>query len=184
MSEHELSTPRLLLRQWRDADLDRWAELNADPEVRRHFGSVLDREQAAGSLAAFREELAERGWGWWAVELRSDGRFLGFAGLDPVDEEMPFGGVEAGWRLHRDAWGHGYATEAGEAVLRYGFEELGLPEILAVIAAANTPSRAVASRLGMAHDPAMDFLDPSVPPGPSQAAVVYRIARNGAPAQG
>ncbi|RKE17846.1 GNAT family N-acetyltransferase [Streptomyces sp. TLI_171] len=175
MTETELTTPRLLLRQWRDADLDRWAELNADPEVRRHFGTLLDRAQAAASLAAFRAELAERGWGWWAVQLRSDGRFLGFAGLDPVDEEMPFDGIEAGWRLHRDAWGHGYATEAGRAVLRYGFEELGRSEILAVIAERNAPSRAVAARLGMVHDPAMDFLDPSVPPGPEQRAVVYRL---------
>lgn len=175
MDAVELTTPRLLLRQWRDEDLDRWAELNADPEVRRHFGTVLDRAQSAASMEGFRADLAERGWGWWAVQLRSDGRFLGFAGLDPVDEEMPFGGVEAGWRLHRDAWGHGYATEAGRAVLRHGFRELALPEVLAVIAAANAPSRAVAERLGMAHDPALDFLDPSVPPGPQQPAVVYRL---------
>ncbi|MFD7732871.1 GNAT family N-acetyltransferase [Kitasatospora phosalacinea] len=175
MESVELTTPRLLLRQWRDEDLDRWAELNADPEVRRHFGTLLDRQQAAAALERFRAELAERGWGWWAVELRSEQRFLGFAGLDPVDEEMPFDGVEAGWRLHRDAWGHGYATEAGRAVLDHGFRELGLPEILAVIAEANAPSRAVALRLGMVHDPAADFLDPQVPPGPGRRAVVYRL---------
>lgn len=178
MTAAELTTPRLLLRQWKDEDLDRWAELNADPQVRRYFGTLLDREQSAGSLDHFRTELAQRGWGWWAVELRSERRFLGFAGLDPVDPEMPFDGVEAGWRLHRDAWGHGYATEAGRAVLRYGFEELGLAEILAVIAAGNTPSRAVAERLGMVHDPAADFLDPGVPPGPQQRAVLYRLARD------
>ncbi|QKW18467.1 GNAT family N-acetyltransferase [Kitasatospora sp. NA04385] len=175
MAAVELTTSRLLLRQWRDDDLERWAELNADPEVRRYFGTVLDREQSAAALERFRAELELRGWGWWAVELRSERRFLGFAGLDPVDEEMPFDGVEAGWRLHRDAWGHGYATEAGRAVLRYGFEELGLPEILAVIAEDNAPSRAVAGRLGMAHDPAADFLDPSVPTGPGRHAVVYRL---------
>jgi RimJ/RimL family protein N-acetyltransferase len=178
MTVTELTTPRLLLRQWQDEDLDRWAELNADPQVRRYFGTLLDREQSAGSLEHFRTELAQRGWGWWAVELRSEHRFLGFAGLDPVDPEMPFGGVEAGWRLHRDAWGHGYATEAGRAVLRYGFEELGLTEVLAVIAAGNTPSRAVAERLGMVHDPAADFLDPGVPPGPQQHAVLYRLAKS------
>ncbi|WP_033216476.1 GNAT family N-acetyltransferase [Kitasatospora phosalacinea] len=175
MTVAELTTSRLLLRQWRDTDLERWAELNTDPEVRRYFGTLLDAAQAAASLERFRAELAERGWGWWAVELRSERRFLGFAGLDPVDEEMPFDGVEAGWRLHRDSWGHGYATEAGRAVLRYGFEELGLPEILAVIAEDNAPSRAVARRLGMAHDPAADFLDPSVPSGPGRRAVVYRL---------
>ncbi|BAJ26970.1 MULTISPECIES: GNAT family N-acetyltransferase [Kitasatospora] len=173
----ELATPRLLLRQWKDTDLDRWAELNADPEVRRHLGPVLDRAEAAAALEHFRTELGQRGWGWWAVELRSEQRFLGFAGLDPVDDGMPVTGIEAGWRLHRDAWGHGYATEAGRAVLHYAFEELGLPEILALIAADNAPSRAVARRLGMAHDPAADFLDPDLPPGPGQRAVVYRLAR-------
>ncbi|MFF4340606.1 GNAT family N-acetyltransferase [Kitasatospora sp. NPDC001540] len=175
MTVVELTTSRLRLRQWRDEDLDRWAELNADPEVRRYFGTLLDRQQSAASLEHFRAELAERGWGWWAVELRSERRFLGFAGLDPVDAEMPFDGVEAGWRLHRDAWGHGYATEAGRAVLTYGFQELGLSEILAVIAEANEPSRAVARRLGMAHDPAEDFLDPQVESGPGRRAVVYRL---------
>ncbi|MFD8599433.1 GNAT family N-acetyltransferase [Kitasatospora sp. NPDC059646] len=172
----ELTTPRLLLRQWEDGDLDRWAELNADPEVRRHLGPVMTREQSAGSLAAFREELADRGWGWWAVRLRAEGTFLGFAGLDPVDEETPFDGVEAGWRLHPDSWGRGYATEAARAVLRYGFEELALPEILALIAAANAPSRAVAERLGMTRDPSRDFDDPALPPGPSRRTVVYRLA--------
>ncbi|MEV7122508.1 GNAT family N-acetyltransferase [Kitasatospora griseola] len=171
----ELTTPRLLLRQWKDGDLDRWAELNADPEVRRHFGSLLTRAESAGSLAAFRAELAERGWGWWAVQLRDGGRFLGFAGLDPVDEEAPVEGVEAGWRLHRDAWGHGYATEAARAVLRYGFQELALPEVLALIAEGNTPSRAVAERLGMTYDPAADFDDPTLPPGPHRRTVVYRL---------
>ncbi|MFF0298509.1 GNAT family N-acetyltransferase [Kitasatospora sp. NPDC004614] len=173
----ELTTPRLLLRQWQDSDLDRWAELNADPEVRRYFGAVMTREQSAGALEAFRAELAERGWGWWAVELRDGGRFLGFAGLDPVDEEAPVEGVEAGWRLHRDVWGHGYATEAARAVLRYGFEELALPEILALIAAGNAPSRAVAERLGMTYDPAADFEDVTLPPGEHRRTVVYRLKR-------
>ncbi|MBQ0827053.1 GNAT family N-acetyltransferase [Streptomyces tagetis] len=173
----ELRTARLLLRGWRESDLEPWAELNADPEVRAYFPDVLDRARSDASAAFFQAGLDRRGWGWWAVETVATGEFIGFAGLDPVDAGMPFTGVEAGWRLARAAWGHGYATEAGRAVLAHGFGELGLPEILAVTAAGNARSRAVMGRLGMVHDPAEDFDDPGVPEGPLRRSVVYRIRR-------
>ncbi len=92
----ELRTDRLLLRQWRESDLAPWAALNADPRVREHLGGVLTRQQSEASAARFRAELERRGWGWWAVEVRATGEFVGFTGLDPVDEGMPFTGVEAG----------------------------------------------------------------------------------------
>ena len=171
----ELKSGRLLLRQWRDDDLEPWAAMNADPEVREFFPEVLTPERSAASLAYFRAELADRGWGWWAVE--AGGEFIGMAGLDPVDEGLPFDGVEAGWRLARPAWGHGYATEAARAVLEYGFDVLGLAEILAITATGNVRSRAVMRRLGMRHDPAEDFDDPDVPEGPLRRSVLYRIGR-------
>jgi RimJ/RimL family protein N-acetyltransferase len=175
----ELTTERLVLRQWRDEDLDLWAAMNADAQVREYFPEVLTRSQSAASLAYFRGTLAERGWGWWAVEVAASGEFVGMTGLDPVDEELPFDGVEIGWRLARPAWGHGYATEAARAVLAYGFETLGLREILAITAAGNERSQAVMRRLGMTHDPADDFDDPTVPGGPLRHSVLYRIGRPG-----
>jgi len=174
MTISELRTERLRLRQWRDADVPAWAAMNADPAVREFFPQVMTYEQSAGSVAAFREELAERGWGWWAVEEAATGAFVGFAGLDPVEEELPFGGVEVGWRLARAAWGHGYATEAGRACLDYGFGSLALTEILAITAVGNDRSRAVMQRLGMTYDPADDFDDPTVE-GPLRRSVLYRI---------
>ncbi|MER0477636.1 GNAT family N-acetyltransferase [Streptomyces sp. Edi2] len=171
-----LQTERLLLRAWRPADLAPWAAMNADPEVRRYFPEVLTREQSEASAARFQACLDERGWGWWAVEVRATGEFIGFTGLDPVDEDMPFTGVEAGWRLTRSAWGHGYATEAAEAALAFGFTTLGLPEILAVTTATNLRSQAVMRRIGMVRDPADDFDDPDVPDGPLRRCVVYRIS--------
>jgi RimJ/RimL family protein N-acetyltransferase len=170
-----MRTERLWLRQWRDEDLKPWAEMNADHEVREFFPWVLNQQQAAESIASFSKELETRGWGWWAIEELSTGRFAGMAGLDPVDEGMPFHGVEAGWRLARWAWGKGYATEAARAVFAYGFEQLRLPEILAVAAAGNLRSRAVMKRLGMTHNPAEDFDDPTMPPGPLRHSVVYRL---------
>jgi RimJ/RimL family protein N-acetyltransferase len=172
-----LTTNRLILRQWREADLDPWAALNADPEVREFFGGVLTREQSRASLELFRDDIAKRGWGWWAIEVRETGEFAGMAGLDPVDDGLPIQGVEIGWRLARWAWGRGYATEAARAVVAYGFETLGLREIVAIAAARNLRSRAVMDRLGMTYDPADDFDDPTEPPE-LRRSVVYRLRRS------
>jgi RimJ/RimL family protein N-acetyltransferase len=95
-----------------------------------------------------------------------------------VDEEMPFNGVELGWRLARPAWGHGYATEAGLAALRYGLRTMGLPEVVAVTMARNVRSQAVMRRIGMTSDPAEDFDDPDVDEGPFRRHVVYRKLRD------
>ncbi|MEV4343137.1 GNAT family N-acetyltransferase [Actinoplanes sp. NPDC049596] len=170
----ELRTDRLLLRQWRDDDLDAWASINADPAVREFFPTVLTREESLASLSHFRDELGQRGWGWWAVEAPGEG-LIGMAGLDPVDEEVPLQGIEAGWRLARKTWGRGYATEAARAVLTYGFTQLHLPEMLAIAAVGNVRSHAVMRRLGMTHDPAEDFDDPTAPAGPLRRSVVYRL---------
>jgi RimJ/RimL family protein N-acetyltransferase len=171
----ELRTERLVLRRWRDSDLEPWAAMNADPEVREHLGDTLTREQSDASVAGFQAEFDERGYGWWAVEVQATGEFIGFAGLDDVDDDMPFTGVEIGWRLARSAWGHGYATEAALATLSFGFETLELPEILAVTTATNLRSQAVMHRIGMTRDPADDFDDPSAPDGPLRHNVLYRI---------
>lgn len=173
----ELRTARLVLRPWRDSDLAPWAAMNADPEVREHLGAPLTRAQSDASVARFRADFDRRGYGWWAVEVRATGEFIGFAGLDDVDEGMPFTGVEIGWRLARPAWGHGYATEAALAVLAHGFGALGLAEILAVTTAANLRSQAVMRRIGMTRDPAGDFDDPGRPAGPLRPNVLHRIAR-------
>lgn len=171
----QIRTERLLLRPWKEADLEPWSAMNADPEVRRYLGDLMTREQSDGSVATFQAEFEERGYGWWAVEVVATGSFAGFAGLDQVEDDMPFSGVEIGWRLARDAWGNGYATEAARATLRFGFDVLALPEIMAVTTSGNQRSRAVMRRIGMTHDPAEDFDDHSVPDGPLRRNVVYRI---------
>ncbi|NYH88587.1 GNAT family N-acetyltransferase [Actinopolymorpha rutila] len=173
---NDIRTDRLLLRRWRGADLAPWAEMNADPAVREHLGDLLTPEQSAASVETFQAEFDERGYGWWAVEELATGTFVGFAGLDLVDEDMPFDGIEIGWRLARPAWGHGYATEAAFATLAFGFRTLALPEILAVTTAGNHRSQAVMRRIGMTRDPAQDFDDPSVPDGPLRRKVLYRIS--------
>ncbi|MET8176674.1 GNAT family N-acetyltransferase [Streptomyces clavifer] len=172
----ELRTDRLTLRRWLASDLEPWAAMNADPEVREHLGDLLTREQSAASLTRFQAEFEQRGYGWWAVEVEATGEFIGFAGLDRVEDGMPFAGVEIGWRLARPAWGRGYATEAALSVLSYGFDTLELHEVLAVTTATNLRSQAVMRRIGMTRDPADDFDDPQVPEGPLRPNVLYRIS--------
>jgi RimJ/RimL family protein N-acetyltransferase len=170
----EINTERVLLRGWRDADLKPWAEMNADPQVRAHLGPLLTPEQAAASMQHFQEGLDRDGYGFWALEVRETGEFVGMAGLDAVDDDMPVSGVEIGWRLARSAWGHGYATEAALALLEYGFTTLGLAEILAITTSENLRSQAVMRRLAMT--PAVEF--EYVEDGVRTLHVVYRKSRD------
>jgi RimJ/RimL family protein N-acetyltransferase len=99
-------------------------------------------------------------------------------GLHRVNAALPCApAVEVGWRLHPDHWGHGYATEAAGASLRFGFDEAGLVEIVAFTTTLNTRSQAVMERIGMARDPGADFDHPALPEGsPLRRHVLYRAA--------
>ena len=177
----EIRTERLILRGWRESDLAPWAAMNADPEVRRFVGPLLTFEQASAWALNFQDDLDRYGFGFWALEVRASGEFIGFTGLQTVDEELPFTGVELGWRLARPAWGHGYATEAARAAVRHGFGILRLTELVAVTMAANVRSRAVMERIGMTRDPAEDFDDPDVDEPSLRRHVLYRKRRDPGP---
>jgi RimJ/RimL family protein N-acetyltransferase len=171
-----LQTDRLLLRQWRDDDLDPFARLNADPRVMAHFPAPLSRAESDAAVQRWRRQIEARGWGLWAAELRSSGKLIGFIGLQVPSAELPFSPcVEAGWRLAHEHWSHGYASEGARAALQFGFEQLGLEEIVSFTALGNTRSRAVMRRLGMLEDP-YRFDHPSVPVGsPLRRHCLYRI---------
>ena len=174
----DLSTPRLVLRQWRDSDLDPFAELNADPTVMRYFPAPLGREESDMMVAEVRKALAEQGWGLWAVEVTDVAPFIGFVGLNRVRFEAHFTpAIEIGWRLSRRYWGQGYATEAARAALDFAFESLAEKQIVSFTATINEPSIRVMERLGMMRDPAEDFDHPAVHGGPLQRHVLYRITR-------
>jgi RimJ/RimL family protein N-acetyltransferase len=176
----ELRTERLLLRQWRDGDLEPFAAMNADPEVMRHFPALLDREESDEAAGRIRAKIAEDGWGLWATEVVGVAPFVGFVGLWVPSLELHFTPcVEIGWRLAREHWGRGYATEAASASLAYGFEELGLEEIVAWTSVGNERSRRVMERLGMTRDPADDFDHPLIPVGHhARPHVLYRLRRS------
>jgi RimJ/RimL family protein N-acetyltransferase len=143
-----------------------------------HFPDRLTRKQSDDLIEAIEAGFESNGFGLWALELRATGEFVGFAGLArPAFDAHFTPAVEIGWRLDRSAWGKGYATEAAQAALAFGFEEAGLVEIVSFTTVANVRSRAVMERIGMTHDPADDFDHPGIPVGHSQSRhVLYRVA--------
>jgi RimJ/RimL family protein N-acetyltransferase len=173
----ELRTPRLLLRQWLEADLGPFAALNGDTEVMRYYAAPLDRAQSDELAGRWGARIAEQGWGQWAVELCATGSFIGAVGLSAPRFQAHFTpAIEVGWRLAREHWGIGYATEAAAAAVAFGFEELRLDEIVSFTTVANQRSRRVMERLGMTHDAADDFDHPLVAHGhPLRPHVLYRL---------
>ncbi|WP_250033319.1 GNAT family N-acetyltransferase [Paractinoplanes maris] len=172
-----LRTDRLLLRGWQDADLDVLAAINADPEVMRYIldGRVRDREESAEGLRRMRREWDEHGFGLYAVEVRETGELIGWAGLAVpafLPEVMP--AVEIGWRLSRAAWGHGYATEAAAAALRFGFDEAGLDRVISIRHVDNQRSARVMAKLGLVHE-----FD-TVVPGAGQPVAVHARTKQSA----
>ena len=175
----EFCTARLRLRQWRDADREPFAALNADPAVMHYFAATVTRLASDRSIDAWQADIAQRGWSNWAVELVKERAFIGFVGLTvPRRAELPFMPcVEIGWRLARAFWGQGYATEAARATLGVGFERLGLAEIVSFTSLVNRPSRAVMQRIGML-DSGEDFDHPALPVGSElRRHCLYRSSR-------
>jgi RimJ/RimL family protein N-acetyltransferase len=175
----EFETPRLLLRQWRAADREPFAALNADPIVMARFPAPLTREESDALADRCERLIAERGWGAWATEIKATGEFIGFVGLHVPQDDLPLSPcVEILWRLARAHWHQGFATEAARGALRIGFEELSLPEIVSFTVPANTRSRAVMERLGMQMD-AATFEHPRLPVGHAlRTHVSYRLSRD------
>lgn len=173
----DIQTKRLLLRQWRPTDLQAFASLNADPEVMEFFPALLTREQSDAIAHKIMRLIDQRGWGFWALDIPGVTAFAGFVGLHVPEHDLPFCPcVEIGWRLAREHWGKGYATEAAMAALDFGFGELGLAEVVAFTAAGNLRSQRVMQRLGMTRDDA-GFEHPAIEIGnPLRPHVLYRIA--------
>ena len=142
------------------------------------FPATLTREKSDALADRLEGLIAERGWGFWAVEVKDSGAFAGFTGLHTPKAELPFSPcVEIGWRMLPEFWDKGYATEAAREALRVGFSELNLPEIVSFTALPNTRSWAVMERLGMRRDPAT-FEHPDVPEGPLRTHCLYRLRRD------
>jgi RimJ/RimL family protein N-acetyltransferase len=172
-----IETPRLILRSWRKSDLPLFAAQNADPFVMRFLNGVLTREESDAYVERAERHLAETGFCKWAVEAPGITPFVGAVGLTCVRFEAPFTpAVEVAWRLGRQFWGQGYATEAARAAISDGFSRIGLKEVVALTALGNAASIRVMQRLGMTRT--IEFDHPNVPDAnPLRRHVLFRLSR-------
>lgn len=172
-----LRTDRLVLRRWRDADRAEFHALNSDPVVMATIGPVMSRAESDALLNRIEERFDEHGFGLWCVDVA--GEPIGFTGfMVPWFRE----GVEIGWRIRSEHWGHGYAPEAARACLDHGFTAiddggLGFDEVISFTAVTNSRSRRVMEKIGLRRDPDADFEHPGVPAGsPLRPHVMYRTS--------
>lgn len=175
-----IETTRLLLRQWSAADLEPFVALNADPRVTEHLPTALSRRETEALVERIRAHWGEHRFGLWVVEVSGITSFAGTVGLTRVRFDAHFTpAVEVSWRLDPARWGQGYATEAARAAVRFGFDTVGLDEVVAITVPRNTRSRRVMERLGMVRDPRDDFEHPGLAPGHVlRPHVLYRLRRH------
>lgn len=175
----ERETERLIIRQWRDSDFDAFSKMCGDHEVMAFFPTTLNVKESHELALRCQGLIAEHNFGFWALEDKRTQKFVGFTGLHHVKDSLPFApAVEIGWRLSRDCWGQGYATEAAREALNVGFETLKFEEIVSFSVVDNMPSRAVMNRLNMQQE-SQTFEHPDIPVGsPLRTHCLYRLSRS------
>ncbi|NVJ98415.1 MAG: GNAT family N-acetyltransferase [Alphaproteobacteria bacterium] len=176
-----LTTDRLILRQWREDDRVPFAAMCADEEVMRYFPRVMDRAETDAAVDRQIKGIREKGYAFWATELRETGQFIGFVGIQDIPDYYGLpAGIEIGWRLDKTAWGQGLAPEGARACLAFAFAKLQVPEVIAFTATLNKPSMRVMEKVGMTRDATADFDHPMVEEGhPIRPHVLYRIKADG-----
>jgi RimJ/RimL family protein N-acetyltransferase len=170
-----LRTRRLILRPPVAADLDGFAAMNADPEVMRHIGAgrLRAREETRVGLEHVIGDWDRKGYGLFSVDSARTGQFLGWVTLaEPLFLPQVLPAVEIGWRFLRAHWGHGYATEAAQATMRFAFDDRGFERLVSIRHVDNHASRRVMEKLGMHQE-----LETTVPVT-GQAVVVHTITRD------
>ncbi|MBT0668836.1 GNAT family N-acetyltransferase [Novosphingobium profundi] len=177
-----MTTPRLALREWDEADLAAFQAICSDPVVMATLGDPLSLEETAATIARMQATQAEHGHCFWALERLEDRRLIGWCGVIRGRTGPVAGKVEIGWRLAADCWGQGYASEAARAARDWAFAHLPDDALYAITSRGNRRSRAVMERLGMTYCPELDFAHPGVPHySPLCPHVTYRLLRGDAP---
>lgn len=171
-----LSTDRLCLRRWTAADLPPFSKMNQDPAVMQFFPRLLSPTDSAAMVQRINAFFDQTGYGLYAVDIKATGEFIGYTGFaNPSFQSFFTPCVEIGWRLKKDAWGQGYATEAARACLQYGFDSLRLEEVYSFTAVINQRSERVMQRIGMVKTGEFDH--PNLETGHAlRRHVLYRIS--------
>jgi len=150
VSRYLFTSERLGFRNWKMTDEKSLLEMNSDPDVMKHFPSVLNDEESLDLLNRLLDHFDKKGFTYFAVELKKTQKFIGFIGLAWQTYEAEFTPcTDIGWRLKKEFWGKGYATEGARRCLAFGFETLKLNEILSVASESNIPSLNVMEKVGM-----------------------------------
>ena len=174
-----IETNRLILRQWRKKDFNLFSELNSDVDSMQYFPNILSQKESDSLAHKIKKNISINGWGLWAIEIKSTGKFAGYVGLNKLKDDLPPSPcIEIGWRLLKCHWGFGYATEAGKRALKYAFNILHLNEVVAFTTLKNKKSIAVMHRLGMI-DAHKNFMHPNIDLSSSLCEhVLYKITKN------
>lgn len=174
-----IETSRLILRTWHEQDKQPFFEINHDNKVLEFLPGSMSEEQVSDFMQYQNQQLEARQYMLWAAELQETGELIGFIGLNYFDRQTHFSpAVEIGWRLGSQYWGFGYAPEGALATLDYGFNQLGLNEIVAFTARDNLRSRKVMDKIGMTQDLEGSFAHPKLPADHRLSPhVLYRIQK-------
>lgn len=174
-----IETERLVLRNWRESDIEPFDRHTNTPAVMRWLGGV----KPAGELRKIIEDRLMRwqrgrGFTFWVAERREDGELLGFCGLKIADGQgsTVSGEYEIGWRFREDSWGRGYAKEAAMASLDHAFDTLGAERVVALTVIGNEDSWGLMKRLGMRRREDLDYIDSDWPES-MNPTIVYEIER-------
>ena len=172
----EIETERLLIRPWGENDLAVFAQINADPDVRRYYyPAILSRAQSDEVVADCMRHLEEHDFAFLATIRKEDGALIGGTGISWTNDVPDGPAIEIGWILGRPYWRQGYARESGQAWFAHT-RSLGIKEVIGFTSEINHPSRAQMEALGMTRNPAEDFADPTVPTdNPLSPHVLYRM---------
>lgn len=175
----EIKTARLILRPWKEEDLEQFAAMNADARVMKYFNSTINKEDSDAFARRMMQEMADQGWGRWVVTLKENDTFIGYVGLVHVPFDAHFTpAVEIGCRLLYEYWGKGYASEAAKAILEHAFTVLQMSEIVSFAVQENERARSVMEKIGMQHVEDGDFYHPALPDKHRFSwHVLYRITR-------
>jgi [ribosomal protein S5]-alanine N-acetyltransferase len=161
MTSYIFSTERLGLRRWIDSDIEPFTDMNKDAEVMKYFPKTLTDTETLAMVERIKSGFDKNNFGLFAVEVKSTNQFIGFTGFSiPTFDAFFTPCIEIGWRYKKEAWGRGFATEAADACLQYGFENLAFTKIVSFTSTVNVNSEKVMKRIGMTY--AADFEHPKI----------------------
>ena len=149
-SKYLFKSERLGFRTWSNNDLEPMTSINSDAEVMQFFPKTQTQDDTANFIKRMQKSYAENGFCYFAVELLSTGEFIGFIGLSIQTFEADFTPItDIGWRLSKNTWGKGFATEGAKRCLTYAFDNLKLDKVLSTSPIINTPSINIMEKIGM-----------------------------------